>query len=108
MSKVKVLRCMLFRKNGLYIAACLDLTLAAQANTPLEAKNKLDSQVKDYLQEALEDECYAYDLLNRKAPFSWWVRYYSMFAVIKFISIFRQKSGKSPEIFEQQSNNYCH
>lgn len=67
---------MLFKKNNLYIAACLDLTLAAQADTPELAKMKLEEQIKDYLLEALSDKQYAFDLLNRKAPLSWWVRYY--------------------------------
>ncbi|KFC09018.1 hypothetical protein GTGU_01210 [Trabulsiella guamensis ATCC 49490] len=67
---------MAYPQEGVYIAVCLDLSLAAQADTMQEAMKKLDEQVKDYLTEARSDPKYAEQLLSRKAPLSLWVKYY--------------------------------
>lgn len=52
---MKTLRCMAYQQNGVYVAACLDLSLAAQADTMKEAVNKLDEQIKDFFTEALSE-----------------------------------------------------
>ena len=44
---MKTLRCMAYQQNGVFVAACLDLSLAAQADTMPEAMSKLDAQVRD-------------------------------------------------------------
>ena len=67
---------------------CLNFTLAVQAETLPEAKIKIEEQVDLYLKEALDgQDCeYAYELLNRSAPFKYWAKYYwhrSLNAVFK-------------------------
>lgn len=99
MSKVKVLRCMIFADGDMYVAACLDLVLASQAKTALEAKNKLESQIKDYVEEAISEPKYAIDLLNKKIPFSWYFKYYC----IKFLPNFFKKKRQDISTFDQPS-----
>ncbi|WP_424407832.1 hypothetical protein [Pasteurella sp. PK-2025] len=72
----KLIRCMAYKKGNLYIAVCLDLSLAAQADTMNEAIEKLDSQIRDFVEEVSSDPQYASQLLNRPAPLSLWVKYY--------------------------------
>lgn len=67
---------MAYRSNGLYIAVCLDLSLAAQADTMKEAIDKLNGQVAGLIQEAEAEPQYAHRLLNRPAPLSLWLKYY--------------------------------
>jgi hypothetical protein len=59
-------------------AFSLEFGLAAQADSFVEARSKLDGMIQDYLYDALvgEDREHAAELLSRKAP--WWVfaRYY--------------------------------
>ena len=74
--KPVILRCMVSQSGDLYIASCLSLALAAQANTIEEAKAKLQAQVEDVIQEARENPKYAKDILTRKAPLSMWVEYW--------------------------------
>lgn len=73
---MKTLRCMAYQQNGVFVAACLDLSLAAQADTMREAMDKLDAQIKDYIAEAFAEPQYAKQLLNRKAPISMWFKYW--------------------------------
>ena len=70
---MKTLRCMAYQQNGVYVAACLDLSLAAQADTMQDAVKKLDEQIKDFFTEALSEPEYAKQLLSRKAPLSMWL-----------------------------------
>jgi hypothetical protein len=74
-SKVK---CFGERKNGQWTVVSLDLCLAAQAATVGEAKAKLDSQIREYLTDALigEDKAHATALLDRKAPLALYAKYY--------------------------------
>ena len=72
----KLIRCMAYKSNNLFIAVCLDLSLSAQAETMDEAMSKLDAQIKDYVAEALADPNYTHQLLNRSAPLSLWMKYY--------------------------------
>ena len=73
-----ILRCYAEHKNGQWQAFCLDLCLAAQADTFDEAKRKLSGMISDYLEEALvgEDKPYADQLLSRKAPLYSRLRYF--------------------------------
>jgi hypothetical protein len=62
-------RCMAWREGGQWVAACIDLTLAAQASTCLEARQKLHEQIASYVNEAMTvDAEHADSLLTRKAP----------------------------------------
>lgn len=62
------LRCYAEKQDNLWVAVCVDLCLAAQADTPGEAIRKLNHQISDYVTEAFSDECYSKELLSRKAP----------------------------------------
>lgn len=71
-----VLRCYAERKDGLWIAACPQFTLAAQGDTFEEAKGKLEQQIKSYVVEALTiDRANAGELLSRRAPWHVIARY---------------------------------
>ena len=71
------IRCMITHKDNLWIAMSLDFGLATQANTKKEAMSKLNEQIKEYLSEAMmEDKAFQTQLLKRKGPTSWFIRYY--------------------------------
>lgn len=64
-----VIRCYVKRSRDQWVAVCVDLCLAAQADTQREAKEKLVAQIHSYVEEALTvDRDFADELLNRKAP----------------------------------------
>ena len=67
---------MAYKTGNLYIAVCLDLSLAAQGNTMEEATEKLDAQIQDFIAEINNEPQYANQLLNRPAPLSLWLKYY--------------------------------
>lgn len=72
-----ILRCYAKEEEGAWVAVCLDLNLAAQADSVDEAKQKLLSMIESYVTEALTtDSRYADQLLTRKAPWAEWVKYY--------------------------------
>lgn len=59
-----------------WVAACIDLTLAAQAPTLDEAKRKLHEQIFSYVDEAMTvDQSHAELLLSRRAPLRDRLRY---------------------------------
>jgi hypothetical protein len=63
---------MTLHKGSLWVALSLELGLAAQADTEIEAKQALIAQIDDYIEEANGDDYW----LNRKAPFESYVLYY--------------------------------
>jgi len=73
---MKTLRCMAYQQDGVFVATCLDLSLAAQANTMQEAMDKLERQVDSFIEEVASEREFAKDLINRKAPLSMWVKYW--------------------------------
>ena len=94
---MKTLRCMAYQQNGVFVAACLDLSLATQADSMMEAMENLDLQIRDYIQEALSEPEYRDSLLNRKAPLSMWVKYW----LIAFRMFFNKKQGPA-KLFSEQ------
>ena len=48
-----ILRCYLKKRDGQWVAVCIDLCLAAQADTASEARRRLEAQIVDYVEEAL-------------------------------------------------------
>lgn len=71
-----LVKCMAWREGDLWIAACLDFTLAAQAYSLDEARAKLHEQIASYVREAMTiDSAHADDLLSRKAPLDDQLRY---------------------------------
>lgn len=76
-----ILRCYLKRSHGQFVAVCVDLCLAAQADTIKEAKAKLDAQIFSYVEEALTVDRAAADmLLSRKAPLGQQLEYWMIYA----------------------------
>ena len=62
-------RCMAWCEGDQWVAACLDLTLAAQASTLDEARRKLHAQIGSYVLDAMTvDRRHAEQLLSRRAP----------------------------------------
>jgi len=88
-----ILRAYATKKDGLWVAVCIDLCLAAQGDTLEEAKEKLHSQIVDYVYDACvgEDKAYVEQLLKRKAPLSQRLTYY--LASLSQASIFRVSIG---------------
>jgi len=74
-----IVRCVAFKHSDQWQAFSLEFGLAAQADTFPEVKQKLHVMIRDYLDDALigEDRGHAFELLNRRA--AWWVyaRYYA-------------------------------
>lgn len=73
-------RCMAWREGGHWVAACVDLTLAAQGATVEEARCKLHEQIASYVTEAVTvDAEHAEELLSRRAAlrdrlrFAFWI-----------------------------------
>jgi len=72
-----LLRGYVAREGDQYVAACITLTLAAQADTPEAALSKLFDIIDDYMTEAVtDDRIFADQLLNRRAPASEYAKYY--------------------------------
>lgn len=68
-------RCFIHREEELFVAHCIDLSLAAQADSMEEARHKLDAMIKDHLQYVVElvregDMASAKQMLERKSPWS--------------------------------------
>ncbi|QNH64565.1 DUF1902 domain-containing protein [Proteus vulgaris] len=105
------LRCMAYSQDGIYIAACLDLSLAAQADSLKEAMDKLEAQIKDYFEEVASDPQYANQLIyHRKAPLSMWVKYWSIPVanlIRKIVRSGNAKYVKIDNIFKGHGNATC-
>ncbi|MGJ0635814.1 DUF1902 domain-containing protein [Xenorhabdus bovienii] len=97
------LRCMAYQQGDVYIAACLDLSLAAQANSIDKAISKLEGQVSDYLEEVTSEPEYAKQLINRKAPLSMWLKYWYIACMLKVKrASSRNKETISARLFDEQ------
>lgn len=75
----KKLRCFAEKKNGYWIAVCLDLTLATQAGTKNDAIDSLLSQIESYVKDCSDggiDENHQRRLMSRSAPIGMWLHYY--------------------------------
>lgn len=66
------------RDGDAWLAFCLDFTLVAQAPTADEAGKRLDSQIREYLHDAMvgDDREHANYLLRRRAPLTYWLKFY--------------------------------
>lgn len=73
-----VLRCYAEQSEGQWQAICIDLNLAAQADTLAQVKDKLRAQIVDYIVDAVSgpDQEYAQELLTRKAPLALRMKYH--------------------------------
>lgn len=82
-----LLRCYAERlPDGQWQAFCLDLTLAAQADSWPEVSQKLNAMIFDYVHDALvgKDKDFAHMLLTRRAPLKYWLKFYSFVLLSKF------------------------
>ena len=69
-------RCMAWQEQDMWVAACIDLTLAAQGATLDAAKARLHEQIGVYVNEAVGvDAEHAEALLERRAPLHDRMRY---------------------------------
>ena len=57
---------------------CLDFTLAVQSDNLDDAEQLLKEQIEMYLRDAIvgQDVEYAENLLKRRAPMKYWLKYY--------------------------------
>lgn len=101
MARKKRLRCFAERRNGHWIAFCLELNLAAQDSSLTAVRKRIDGMVQSYLDDALkgEDRQHASDLLNRPAPLEIWLRYYFLSARHWLRKVTNRNGGARPEKF---------
>lgn len=73
-----VVRCYAEKVDNQWQAFCLDFSLAAQADTLVEARAKLESMIGEYVRDALfgEDKDFAEQMLFRRAPLRDWLKYH--------------------------------
>lgn len=91
-------RCFSKKEEDQWVSACIDLNLAAQADTQEESRRKLESMIKTYVYEAhTVHSKYKDQLLNRKAPLSILFEYYKIlfFKLLLEFPLFRQKNFSS-------------
>ncbi len=100
---MKYLRCMAYYQDGVYVAVCLDLSLAAQADSMKEATGKLEQQIDAFIEEARAEPQYANDLLlKRRAPLSLWLKYW----FIGLRMLFSKKTGTA-SLFSERYEAAC-
>jgi hypothetical protein len=92
------LRCYVKKEGDQWVAVCIDLSLAAQADSKMCAKEKLESMIFTYMQDALgRHKKYAHQLLYRKAPFSQQILYYAL----KFCAFRKQAGLEKGSVFSE-------
>lgn len=73
------IRCFAVQRGDQFVAVCLDLSLATQADTMEEAMRKLDDQIKD----CLDDLFASGNLVSRPAPLGQWIYYWRLLALLR-------------------------
>ena len=65
-------------EDNVWVAVCLDYSLAAQGDTVDEAMEKLMHQIHEYVYDAIvgDDKEHVKYLATRRAPLSQWATYY--------------------------------
>jgi len=102
------LRCYLLKEDNHWVAVCIDLSLAAQADLSDKAIEKLESMIKTYIEEARTiHKAYANQLLSRKAPLSQVLTFYqialrSFFRKLRHDSLNQQRNHTFFETFPNQ------
>lgn len=76
----KRLRCYSVRQENGWFALCLDLNLAAEADSLEAVRQHLDSIIQDYLDDAQAHPEHWADLVPRRAPLRFWLEYYVVWA----------------------------
>lgn len=104
-----VLRCMAERTEGQWVAMCIDLCLAAQADTLEEARQKLECMIEDYVAAAYnEDREHATVLLNRKAPLRYRFRYHYLSLRALLHSKWARSGFAFSELLPMSPGRHCH
>lgn len=79
-----ILRCFVQKESdGTWFAMCLDLNLYARGDSLMEARGKLHQFIRHYVSSALsKDKEFIGDLIPRRAPLGFWLKYYCMYSVL--------------------------
>jgi hypothetical protein len=95
-NKQITLRAYAEKEGSHWVAVCIDLSLAAQADSSSEAIKKLESMMHSYVDEALNlHNDYTSQLLSRKAPLSQRLTYYKILFLCKVYSLFKKNNHKN-------------
>lgn len=93
-------RCYAERDDDQWLAFCIDLTLATQGDTFDDARRKLHEQICMYVSDAIEgpDQQHAEQLLTRKAPLRFRVKYhvYRLLERFQFLGKLMRKAFVEP------------
>lgn len=104
--KQVALRCFAKYSGGVWVAFCVDLNLAAQAETLVDARRKLHSQIDDYIEELHGvHKQHAADLFPRRAPLRIMAWYFVARIVTGVSFIFRGYSASRAAAFREAV--YC-
>lgn len=80
-----VVRCIAHAEGGVWVAVCLDFSLAVQASSLFEVKRALHEQIAIYVREAATiDAEHAQELLCRRAPISDRIEFELRYALARF------------------------
>lgn len=77
--------------GGRYYGMCIDLDLAAEADSAEALQSKLNEMIVSYFETVLDtrDKGSIPDLLTRRAPIMDWVKYYSIALLVRVTEIGR-------------------
>jgi hypothetical protein len=98
-----ILHCLGRKEGDQWVVMSLEFSLAAQADTLDQAKQLLQSQILEYLRDALvgQDREHAEELLARRAPLKYWAIYWLARCIRgignhKLVKTFRQTMPLAP------------
>ena len=81
-----LVRCLALKRDGYWVAMCIDLDLAVQADTASQARKLLGAQIASYVTDAVGvDSAHAAYLLHRRAP----LRYVALYHFVKLVNAAR-------------------
>lgn len=101
--KSRRLRCFAVLSEGQWSAVCLDLSLAAQADSAEEAIESLRSQISSYVADAQSggrDDAHGQYLMARGARLSLWIQYYYIKVCVKLRGLISKASDRV-KLFEE-------
>jgi hypothetical protein len=100
-----VIRCLAERKGDQWQAFSLEFGLAAQGDSLPEVKSKLVYMIQTYVTDALigEDRAHAFELMNRKATWPIYLKYYWTKALSKVTSLVDRKLYREPLALEPRA-----
>lgn len=94
-----ILRCYVEKQGNLWIAACIDLCLAAQDYEPGAAIDRLHLQIVDHVNFAFQNEELTHQMLSRKAPLSFIFKYHKIRLKNAITSYLQSKAQESEKAF---------